>query len=72
MFSREAAGYGGPDLFYYDFHSESSPLPKGQKPRVSEYEQKPRVKESGSLIAPFAGIHGWYLQNVIGSRSRFL
>lgn len=52
-----------PDWFYFDFHGESRPTPPGEKPTVVEYLQATGIKSSGSLIAPFEGIHGWYLQN---------
>ena len=53
-----------PDWFYFDFHGESRPIPEGQtQPTVVEYLQATGIKSSGSLIAPFQGIHGWYLQN---------
>lgn len=52
-----------PDWFYFDFHGESRPVPEGQKPTVVEYLQTTGIRSSGSLIAPFEGIHGWYLQN---------
>jgi hypothetical protein len=53
-----------PEWFYFDFHGESRPIPEGQtQPTVIEYLQVTGIKSSGSLIAPFEGIHGWYLQN---------
>ena len=52
-----------PEWFYYDFHGESRPTPEGQRPTVIEYRKETGIASSGSLIAPFEGIHGWYLQN---------
>ena len=52
-----------PDWFYFDFHGESRPVPEGENPTVVEYLQTTGNSSSGSLIAPFEGIHGWYLQN---------
>ena len=33
------------------------------KPTVTEYLQTLGLSSSGSLVAPFEGVHGWYLQN---------
>ena len=52
-----------PDWFYYDFHGESRPVPEGERPTVIEYRKETGITSGGSLIAPFEGIHGWYLQN---------
>ncbi len=52
-----------PEWFYFDFHGESRPVPEGEKATVVEYKQVTGMKSAGSLIAPFEGIHGWYLQN---------
>jgi len=52
-----------PEWFYFDFHGESRPNPPGEKSTVVEYLQATGIKSSGSLIAPFEGVHGWYLQN---------
>ncbi len=46
--------------FYYDLHSEGEGTPE---PRVVEYRQATGSASSGSLTAPFDGIHGWYFQN---------
>ena len=52
-----------PEWFYYDFHGESRPVPEGQKPTVIEYRQATGLSNNGSLVAPFEGVHGWYVQN---------
>jgi hypothetical protein len=52
-----------PEWFYYDFHGESRPATPDAKPTVMEYRQATGLKGDGSLIAPFDGIHGWYVQN---------
>lgn len=46
--------------FYSDFHSQSDPAP--QVTVVSHHEG---IGSSGNgyMVAPFDGIHGWYLQN---------
>ncbi len=63
VYSWNVEGYEREDLFYYDFHSENWPRAEGEKQRVAEYEQQTGVAANGALIAPFDGVHGWYLQN---------
>jgi hypothetical protein len=63
VYSWEVEGFENPEWFYYDFHGESWPRPEGEKAKIAEYAQKIGVKDSGSLIAPFEGVHGWFLQN---------
>lgn len=67
VYSWEVEGFENPEWFYYDFHGETWPRPEGEKAKVAEYEQKVGVKSSGSLVAPFEGAHGWYLQNQGGN-----
>ena len=44
-----------------DFHAEPDSGPRGY---AQSYETKQAVtEESGTMIAPFSGIHGWYWQN---------
>lgn len=44
-----------------DFHAEPDGGPAGY---AQSYEAKKAVtEESGTMIAPFSGIHGWYWQN---------
>ena len=52
-----------PEWFYYDFHGESQPAGEGAKPTVMEYRQATGLTGGGALVAPFDGIHGWYVQN---------
>lgn len=45
---------------YYDFHGE----PEGDNTGYfKSYEESTSNQGSGSLTAPFSGIHGWYWQN---------
>lgn len=46
--------------FYSDFHSQSDPAPEVQ---VVSYKEGVGASSHGAMTAPFAGIHGWYLQN---------
>ena len=44
-----------------DFHAEPDGGPRGY---AQSYETKQAVtEESGTMIAPFSGIHGWYWEN---------
>ena len=67
IYSWDVTGFENPEWFYYDFHGETWPRPEGEKAKIAEYAQKTGVKASGSLIAPFQGVHGWYLQNQGGT-----
>ena len=50
-----------PDDFYVDFHSQSDPTPDVKV--TSHQKGTSIVRADGALVAPFTGIHGWYLQN---------
>lgn len=49
-----------PDEFYADFHSQSDDKPR---PVVQSHLAGMGSASHGMLVAPFDGIHGWYLQN---------
>jgi hypothetical protein len=51
-----------PEEFYYDFHSQQWPQ-QGPKEVVVSHKSGIGVGGNGALVAPFEGIHGWYLQN---------
>ncbi len=45
-----------------EFHAEPDGAPKGY---AETYDKRSRVTSaSGTLVAPFAGIHGWYWENI--------
>lgn len=46
--------------FYFDMHGETPPTPEV---KVVTYQKGTGVASNGSIVAPFDGIHGWYLQN---------
>jgi hypothetical protein len=52
-----------PEWFYYDFHGEQRPVPADGKSVVMEYRQATGTSSNGALVAPFEGVHGWYVQN---------
>jgi hypothetical protein len=48
----------------YELHAEPDGAPRGY---AQSYEKRPGVNQaSGTLTAPFAGIHGWYWENTGG------
>jgi hypothetical protein len=45
----------------FEFHAEPDGAPKGY---AQTYEKKDAQRQaSGTLTAPFSGIHGWYWEN---------
>jgi hypothetical protein len=46
--------------FYSDMHGESAPMPEV---KVVTYRKGSGIGSNGAIVAPFDGIHGWYLQN---------
>jgi hypothetical protein len=62
VYSWNVTGQPNPELFYYDFHSET-PAGTGGAAKVVEYRQATGLQSNGTLIAPISGVHGWYLQN---------
>jgi hypothetical protein len=51
-----------PEEFYYDFHSQKWP-DSSPKETVISHKSGVGVGGNGAMVAPFDGIHGWYLQN---------
>jgi hypothetical protein len=45
-----------------DFHGERAAV-NGGEPTEESFDKENRREASGSLTAPFAGIHGWYWEN---------
>lgn len=56
-YSWQVDGIANPEEFYYDFHGESPDK------TVVEYRQATGTQSHGTLVAPFDGVFGWYLQN---------
>ena len=44
----------------HDFHGEPDVDPEGG---LQSYDKSKKLEASGSLVAPFTGIHGWYWRN---------
>ena len=51
-----------PEWFYSEFHGHTE-TPTGGVGEVMFYRRETGSTENGTFIAPFEGIHGWYLQN---------
>ncbi len=51
-----------PEEFYSDFHSQKWP-DSAPKETVISHRAGIGVGGNGAMVAPFDGIHGWYLQN---------
>jgi len=60
IYSWTVTGLTNPEEFYFDMHSQSVPMPKVV---VISHEARIGTGGNGALVAPFDGIHGWYLQN---------
>jgi hypothetical protein len=60
IYSWTVTGLTNPEEFYFDMHSQSDPMPKVV---VISHEARIGTGGNGALVAPFDGIHGWYLQN---------
>jgi hypothetical protein len=62
-YSWSVPGIANPEEFYFDFHGEAPAKEKGAEGTVVEYRQATGVESHGTLVAPFDGVFGWYLQN---------
>ena len=54
-------GIDDPDLLYSEFHGHTEPVDNVGD--LMYYRKAEGGSERGSLVAPFTGIHGWYLVN---------
>jgi hypothetical protein len=58
----EAVEIPDPELLYSEFHGHTERV--GDAPGdLMFYRKATGSEESGALVAPFTGIHGWYLVN---------
>lgn len=62
VYSWEASSGGNLQSIYTEFHGHTDAAP-GQPGDLMFYEKAAGATASGSLIAPWQGIHGWYWQN---------
>jgi hypothetical protein len=61
VYSWEVRGVTDPHSFYTEFHGHTEPV--GGRGDLMFYEKGTGPRASGSLIAPWEGIHGWFWQN---------
>lgn len=54
-------GIEDPNLLYSEFHGHTEPVDNVGD--LMFYRKADGDSEQGSLVAPFSGIHGWYLVN---------
>ena len=62
VYSWEVLSIANAQSFYTEFHGHTEAEP-GQGGDLMFYEKASGATASGSLIAPWHGIHGWYWQN---------
>jgi hypothetical protein len=64
VYSWVAEGVTNPEDFYFEFHGHTLP-PEGSKAEmvVADYKKAAGSSSNGALVAPFDGIHGWYVVN---------
>ena len=62
VYSWEVLDISNPQSFYTEFHGHTEAEP-GRPGDLMFYEKAYGSTASGSLIAPWQGIHGWYWQN---------
>ena len=61
IYSWSVEGVADPEEFYTEFHGHT--VIDGEAMTVAEYRKAAGAADNGVLVAPFAGIHGWYFQN---------
>lgn len=61
LYAWHVEGASLPDDFYSEFHGHT--LVSTSKMTVAEYRKESGISDTGSLTAPFDGIHGWYFLN---------
>jgi hypothetical protein len=61
IYSWEVPGIADQEEFYTEFHGHT--LESREKMTVADYRKATGTKDNGALVAPFDGIHGWYVQN---------
>jgi hypothetical protein len=61
VYSWEVPTIAHPGFFFTEFHGHTEPV--GGKGDVMFYQKGSGAKTSGSLIAPWEGVHGWFWAN---------
>ena len=61
VYQWDAVDLKDPALLYAEFHGHTEPV--NNVGDLMFYRKARGVTERGTLVAPFTGIHGWYLRN---------
>jgi hypothetical protein len=61
VYQWDAVDLKDPDMLYAEFHGHTEPV--NNVGDLMYYRKATGATERGTLVAPFTGIHGWYLRN---------
>jgi hypothetical protein len=61
VYQWDAVGLDEPDMLWAEFHGHTEPV--NNVGDLMFYRKESGATERGVLVAPFSGIHGWYLRN---------
>jgi hypothetical protein len=61
VYQWDAVELKNPELLYAEFHGHTEPV--NNVGDLMYYRKATGETERGTLVAPFTGIHGWYLRN---------
>jgi len=61
VYQWDAVGLEEPEKLYAEFHGHTPPV--NNVGDLMFYRKANGATERGTLVAPFTGIHGWYLRN---------
>jgi hypothetical protein len=61
VYQWDAVELEDPEMLYAEFHGHTEPV--NNVGDLMYYRKATGATERGTLVAPFTGIHGWYLRN---------
>ncbi len=61
VYQWDAVDLKDPEMLYAEFHGHTPPVNNAGD--LMFYRKATGATERGTLVAPFTGIHGWYLRN---------
>jgi hypothetical protein len=61
VYQWDAVNLDDPEMLYAEFHGHTEPV--NNVGDLMYYRKATGASERGTLVAPFTGIHGWYLRN---------
>ena len=61
VYQWDAVDLKNPEMLYAEFHGHTPPV--NNVGDLMFYRKATGATERGTLVAPFTGIHGWYLRN---------